>query len=274
MPVLNFSLWFRRRRPYCLSLFILAFLLVSFSFRFPANTQTQSTRGVIRLKVKIKTGETNKDLPRKRFFLIKGSMAENQTLISKIKQAEVTSRECFYRSRGASEALIKWLKENDCESVYCREIEDKYLTGSETVPEFKTAYEAGLRTFKSPETARRWLTVNLPDDLRAGFHLQKQKIITELIKEAEASTRTKVMSVMTDRVGGAYLTDIEPGTYTISNLVSSETGAQSILWICEKEVKPAYLTTAMRQMILSNEKDPRNKCEIIERPIPACANGQ
>lgn len=272
MPVLIFISWFRRRRLYGACLFTLAFLLFSFSFRFAGNTQTQSPRGVIRLKVKIKTGETNKDLPRKRFFLIKGSMEDNQALISKIKQAEVTSRECYYRSKGASEALIKWLKENDCESVYCREIEEKYLAGNETIPEFKTAYEVGLRSFRSPEIARRWLTVNLPEDLRAGFYNQKQKVITELIKQAEASTRTSVMSVMTDRIGGAYLTDIEPGTYTISNLVSSETGTQSILWICEKEVKPTNLTTAMRQMILSNEKDPRNKCEIIERPLPACAN--
>ena len=272
MSVLIFISWCRQRRLYCLCLFTLAFLLLALSFRFPANTQTQSTRGVIRLKVKIKSGDSNKDLPRKRFFLIKGSMDENQALISKIKQAEVASRECYYRSKGASEALIRWLKDNDCESVYCREIEERFVTGSETVPEFKAAYEAGLRSFKSPDIARRWLTVNLPEGLRSGFYDEKQKVIAALIKQAEAATKTNVMSVMTDRLGGAYLTDIEPGTYTISNLVSSELETQSILWICEKEVKPAFLTAAMRQMVLSNDKDPRNKCEIIERPLPACAN--
>jgi hypothetical protein len=272
MRPLSFIFRLRQIRLYCLCLSTFAFLLFSFSFQFAANTQTQSTRGVIRLKVKIKTGDTSKDLPRKRFFLIKGSMAENQALISKIKQAEVTSRECFYRSKGASEAMIKWLTNNDCESVYCREIEERYLTGSEAIPEFKSAYEAGLRSYKSPNIARRWLTVNLPEQLRAGFYNEKQKVINDLIKQAEASTHASVMSVMTDRIGGAYLTDIEPGTYTISNLIGSETATQSILWICEKEVKPTPLTAAMRQMVLSNEKDPRNKCEIIERPLPACAN--
>ena len=41
-------------------------------------------------------------------------------------------------------------------------------------------------------------------------------------------------------------TDIEPGTYTISNLVASETEKTSILWVCEKEVKAVDL--AMRGM--------------------------
>lgn len=270
MPVLSFLQWFRERRSYCLCLFSVSSLLFAFLLSFGANTQTQSTRGVIRLKVKIKAGDTSRDLPRKRFFLIKGSLDENQALASKIKQTELVSRECYYRTKGASEAFIKWLRDNDCESVYCREIEERYLTGDEAVPEFKAAYQVGLSTFKSPDIARRWLTVNLPGDLRSGFYNEKQRVITDLIKQAEASTGTKVMSVMTDRIGGAYLTDIEPGIYTISNLIPSETGTQSILWICEKEVKPTYLTAAMRQMVLSNEKDPRNKCEIIERPLLAC----
>jgi len=71
--------------------------------------------------------------------------------------------------------------------------------------------------------------------------------------------------------GTAYLTDIEPGTYTISNLVGSETGKTSILWACEKEVKAVDLALAMRRpFTLSNENDPKVKCEIVERPLPIC----
>src|SRR5258707_12198143 len=89
-----------------------------------AYTQAQqASRGVIRLKVKYKIGDVTKELPRKRFFLIKGTLEENKNVIEKIKQAPLQSRECYYRARGASEALIKWLHENDCDSVYCREIE-------------------------------------------------------------------------------------------------------------------------------------------------------
>src|SRR5947208_1045349 len=191
---------------------------------FIAHTQTpQANRGVIRLKVQFKSGDVTKELARKRFFLIKGSLDDNKSLIEKLKQTEVTSRECYYRSKGASEALIKWLKESDCESVYCREIEEKYVAGNEAVPEFRAAYDEGLRDFKSPELARRWLTVNLSDDIRSGFYNQQQRTIDALVAEAESSTKTRVLSVMTDRKGTAYLTNIEPGMYIVSNLVGSET---------------------------------------------------
>ena len=181
------------------------------------------------------------------------------------------SRECYYRSLGASEALIKWLKDNDCESVYCRGIEERYVTGSEAVPEFQAAYNQGLRDLKIPELARRWLTTNLSPELGAGFYHQKQEAIDALLKQAEETSKTKVMSVMTDRKGTAYLTDIEPGIYTISNLVGSETEKTSILWVCEKEVKAVDLAVAMkRPFTLSNEKDPKVKCEIVERPLPPC----
>jgi hypothetical protein len=245
---------------------ILGFSFLLFPFYFFLAAQTPpATRGVIRLKVRYKS----KNLPRKRFFLIKGTLEENKSLIERIKQTDPMSRECYYRSRGASEALIKWLSENDCDSVYCREIEEKYLSGSTTVPEFQAAYNQGLREFKTPELARRWLTVNLPADIRDGFYNEKQRVVTNLITQAETVTTTKVMSVMTDRNGTAYLTDIEPGTYTISNLVGSEAEKTSILWACEREVKAGNLAVAMRPLILSNE-DPKVKCEIIERPLPVC----
>jgi len=239
---------------------------------FVAYTQApQASRGVIRLKVKYKIGDVTKELPRKRFFLIKGSLADNKTLIEKIKQTGVMSRECYYRDRGASEALIKWLKENECDSIYCREIEAKYLSGSDAVPEFEGAYNQGLRDLKTPELARRWLTVNLPAEISEGFYKQKQAVLDALIKQAEETTRTRVMSVMTDRKGTAYLTDIEPGTYTITNIVGSEIGKTSILWACEKEVKAVDLAIAMRRpFTLSNENDLKVKCEIVERPLPVC----
>lgn len=252
---------------------LFSFLLFTFYFSFVAHTQTpQATRGVIRLKVKYKTGDATKELPRKRFFLIKGSLADNKTLIDSMTASQSISRECYYRSKGASEALIKWLKDNDCESVYCREVEEKYVTGSDAVPEFQAAYNQGLRDFKTPELARRWLTTSLSAELRAGFYHQKQEVINALIADAESTSKTKVMSVMTDRKGTAYLTDIEPGTYTITNLVGSETEKTSILWACEKEVKAVDLAVAMKRppFTLSNEKDPKVKCEIVERPLPVC----
>ncbi len=246
-------------------------IVVAGDLRSHAQMPEQATRGVIRLKVRYKSGDAARDLPRKRFFLIKGSLEENKGVIENLKQTDLLSRECYYRSKGASEALIKWLKDNDCESVYCRQIDEKYVTGNEAVPEFQAAYNQGLRDFKTPELARKWLAVNLSPELRAGFYNQKQGVINALVTQAERTTKTKVMSVMTDRKGTAYLTDIEPGTYTISNLVGSETEKTSILWACEKEVKAVDLAVAMkRPFTLSNEKDPKVKCEIVERPLPVC----
>ncbi|HEY3102445.1 MAG TPA: hypothetical protein VGJ69_02565 [Pyrinomonadaceae bacterium] len=223
------------------------------------------------MKVKYKTADGTRELPRKRFFLIKGSLDENRALIEKIKQTNVTSRECFYRSHGVSEALIKWLNNNDCESIYCHEIEEKYLSGADAVPEFQKAFEQALNELKNRDLARRWLPNYLSPEIRSGFYDQKQKAIQSLVAEAEAATKTSVMSIMTDRKGTAYLTNIEPGTYTISNLVGSETEKTNILWICEREVKATDLGVAMkRPMMLTNEKDPKVKCELIERPLPAC----
>jgi hypothetical protein len=231
------------------------------------SAQTPPTRGVIRLKVKYKSRE----LPRKQFFLIKGGLAENKTLVDKLKAAEPISRECFYRNRGASEALLKWLQENDCDSVYCREIEERFLSGSSAVPEFQAAFNQGLREFKTPELARRWLTVNLTADIRDGFYSERQRIIANLIAQAENAGSAKVISVMTDRKGTAYLTDIEPGIYTISNLVPTEVEKSSILWACEREVKAINLVNAMRRYLTLSNEDPAVKCEIVERPLPVCA---
>ena len=237
----------------------------------------QVARGVIRLKVRYKSAAGTNDLPRKRFFLIKGSLDQNKALIERIKQTEVMSRDCYYRAKGASAALVKWLKDNDCESPYCRAVEEKYLTGPDAVPEFSAAWDQATHELKDRgvaqdrELARRWLTNYLRPELRFGFYEQRQKAIQALIAEAEATTKSPVMSIMTDRKGTAYLTNIEPGTYTISNLIGSETEKTSILWSCEREVKATDLGIAMkRPFMLSNEKDPKVKCEIVERPLPVC----
>ena len=262
-----------RQTPIQTALVIAAFACCLIAPGLTAHTQTPAAnRGAIRLKVKFKSGDVTRELARKRFFLIKGSLDENKSLIDRIKQTEVMSRECYYRSKGASAALIRWLKESDCDSVYCREVEEKYVTGSEAVPEFKAAYDEGLRDFKSPELARRWLTVNLAADIRDGYYNLKQQTINSLIKQAETASGRSVLSVMTDRKGTAYLTDIEPGTYIISNLVGSETESTRIFWACEREVKAGDLAVAMkRPLTLSNEKDPKVKCEVVERPLPVCA---
>src|SRR3989454_11085129 len=167
---------------------LFAFLLFTFSFCFVAHTQApQAMRGVIRLRVKVGAGEGTRSigLARKRFYLIKGSLDENKSLFQSIEQRPIVSRDCYYRGIGASEALIHWLREGDCESVYCREAEQNDLEGAGAVPEFQQAVAAGVKQFGSRELARKWLAVNLPDNIKSGFYKQQQQELQALLKQAE-----------------------------------------------------------------------------------------
>jgi hypothetical protein len=163
----------------------------------------EDARAVLRLRVKVKTGDSTRGLSRKRFFLIKGSPEQNRNVVETIEQQPVVSRDCYYRDAGASEALIKWLKDNDCESVYCREIQTEDLEGSGAVPEFLSAVLVGEREFGNRELARKWLTLNLSEKLRSGFYNNRQSHLQSTLKQAEETSGAKVISVMTDRNGTA-----------------------------------------------------------------------
>lgn len=257
--------------------FALCFCLITICIAQTPASPPAEARGVIRLRVRVATGDGTKaaGLSRKRFFLIKGSLEQNKALIQAIEQQPVISRDCYYRSQGASEALISWLKEKDCESVYCREVELENIEGATAVPEFQRAVAAGEKEFGSRDLARKWLSVNLAENLRSGFYTKQQQKLRELIAQAEESSKAKVLSVMTDSFGTAYFTDIEPGTYIISNLVPTELGNVMQIWNGEIKVKPGDLATEL-PFLISNpgNKDPRDKKNIkrvsIEKPLPAC----
>src|SRR5947207_2127182 len=151
---------------------LFAFLLFTFSFCFVAHTQApQAMRGVIRLRVRVGTGDGRKakGLARKRFYLIKDSLDEHKSLFQSIERL-IVSRDCYYRGIGASEALIQWLREGDCESVYCREVEQNDLEGADAVPEFRQAMAASEKQFGSRELARKWIAAYLPDNIKSGFY--------------------------------------------------------------------------------------------------------
>ena len=229
----------------------------------------QDARGVLRLRARVKVGESTKGLSRKRFFLIKGSLEQNKSVIEAVERRPVVSRDCYYRSLGASAALIKWLQENDCESVYCREIQTDDIEGPNAVPEFLTAAAVGEKEFGSRQLAVKWLTVNLPEKLRDGFYKNRQNDLAALLKQAEAESGAKVRSVMTDRNGTAYFTDLEPATYVLSNILPTEMGLSALSWNCEVQVKPGDLATE-KPFLISNRKDKNVKCVAVEKPLPVC----
>lgn len=236
----------------------------------PAQTTAPGApTGLVRLRVRPKVGGKEKGLARKRFYLIRGGLEDNKALVEKIALHPAFNSECYYRSINASEALIKWLQENDCESVYCRAIDLDSVTGAAAVPEFKLAFERAPKLYNTPELKLNWLTTLLPDNVRDGFYRQKQLAIKSLVAAAETATGAPVISVMTDRNGTAYFTELAPGTYTITNLLPTVVGTTSILWNCEVKVKPGDLATE-KPFLISNAKSPQVKCVGVEAPLPAC----
>jgi hypothetical protein len=226
----------------------------------------QNQTGVLRLRVRVKLDDNSslRGLPRKRFFLIPGTLEQNRALLEAIDRQPLISRDCYYQKIGASPALIDWLKEGDCESVYCREVDKDFVSGPKAVPEFATAFTAGQKEYGSDETARQWLTTNLTPDLRDGFYRDRQRALQALLKQAPA-----VQSVMTDRNGTAYFTDLGPGTYVLSNLIPTELGQTLVTWNCEVQVKAGDLATE-KPYLVSNRKEKLVKCVGIEKPKPVC----
>jgi len=223
--------------------------------------------GVLRLRVRVKADDSSpqRGLSRKRFFLIPGTLEQNRALIAAIEQQPLTTRDCYYKQHGASAALIGWLKEADCESVYCRSIERDFVSGAKAVPEFASAFAESQKEYGNDETALRWLTTNIPADMRDGFYRDRQHTLEALIKQGNS-----IQSVMTDRNGTAYFTDLGPGTYVLSNLIPTELGQTLVTWNCEVQVKAGDLATE-KPYLVSNRKDKNVKCVGIEKPMPVCA---
>ena len=245
--------------------FIAVLLIVTVALaQEPAAKQT----GVLRLRVRVKADDSApmRGLARKRFFLIPGTLEQNRALINAIEQQPLTTRDCYYQQHGASAELINWLKEADCESVYCRSIEKDFVSGPKAVPEFAKAFAAGQKEFKSDTTAQEWLTTNLNPDLRDGFYKDRQRMLETLLKQGQLGM---IQSVMTDRNGTAYFTDLGPGTYVISNVLPTELGQTMVTWNCEVQMKPEDLA-AEKPFFISNRKDKGVKCVGIEKPKPLC----
>lgn len=243
---------------------LVALLLLS----LVSSAQTpEGARGVIRLRVRVKTGNKTTGLSRKRFFLIPGTLEQNKALMQAVESTSQRSRDCYYRSIGASEALIKWLQQGDCESVYCREIESEDV---QAVPEFQRAFVAGEQEFANRDLARKWLTVNLPENIRDGFYKARQIELQKLINQAKETSSGTIRSVMTDTKGTAYFTELPLGTYVISNLVPTENGNSNIFWNCEIQVKAGDLANE-KPFLISNVREGPVKCVGIERPLPTCS---
>jgi len=233
------------------------------------NPPPQKPTGVLRLRVRVRVDESTKGLSRKRFYLLKGTLEQNKPVLDAAEQRPIVSRDCFYSKLGGSQALIDWLKAGDCESVYCREIDQEFITGPKAVPEFAAAYASGEKEFESTDTGKKWLTNNLSAQLRDGFYQDRRNALQVLIKQAQALSGATVLSVTTDRNGTAYFTDLEPGSYVLTNLLPVEIGSSATAWACDVQIKPGDIATE-KPYFVSNRKDKNVKCVGVEKPLPAC----
>ncbi len=176
-------------------------------------------------------------LARKRFYL--SSCPFNLDKIPSAAQGP--SRRAYYSGVKASPQFLKWLEENNCDTVYCRD-----LTAAEVgcksgeavcVPEFVSSYEEALRKLKGDtELARRWVTNYGPlaaAELRVGFYEQKMKWLDAVVKEAERAASLPagtIRTAVTDRRGVAYFYDLCPGTYYVSTIAPVEVAGERIVW--------------------------------------------
>ncbi len=183
---------------------------------------TQEQLSGIRLIVKDANG---KPVERKRFYLLTKDVRS-----AGIDWNTVPRRDEYMQ--GASLPLQQWLKQHDCDSLYCPEYEAAYEAAVKTVPEFRKAYEAGLRKYRNEKLALKWLMVNFPlKQVRTAYYKKKKAWL-----ERAAERAGVVKSVMTGEKGDAYFTSVKTGTYYISNLFPLEQG--QALWSCEVVVPP------------------------------------
>jgi hypothetical protein len=279
----------RTRTPkiFVISLFSLLLFAVTFG-QNPQPSPVEQRKGSIRFTAQVEINGKTEKLDRKRFYLIRGSRQQNAALLKTLAETTITSRDCYYadlrrQGRKISDEFFCWLKTNDCVTPYCREIKTKEEALS--VPEFALAYNKGLREYGGSVLALKWLTTNLPDDIRNGYYEQQKPVLKKLVElarfYAQEVTRAKkgtavaagdgFQSVMTDRLANAFFLDVEvippeskkTETYLITNLLPVVFGDTSYVWTCEVEIDPSK---PQAPVVLKNEIG-KKKCEVVMKKL-------
>jgi hypothetical protein len=168
-----------------------------------------------------------KPVARKRFFLLRQSALATP---GSINWAAMPKRADYLQ--GASPQLREWLTRHDCDSLYCPESESEFPEAVKTIPEFKRAYDEGMRKYRNERLALKWLAVNFPlKNVRSEYFKRKRAWVEEA-----AQKTGRVVSFMTDEKGRAVFTGFPPGDYYISNLFPFEEGGP--VWDCKVTALP------------------------------------
>jgi hypothetical protein len=228
------------------------------------------TVGTLEINGRVRIEGKQERLERKRFFLFPGGLADNKPLIDRLLTSAYVSRDCFYCRLNASSEFRAWLKAEDCESPFCREITAEDAT---KVPEFRAALAKGRQQFsRKPAIAQDWLTTNLDASLRDGYYLQRKTAVEKVLGGVKP-----LLTSMTDSVSvKAIFIDIpiklpagkKTQTFLISNLVPFEVGTKSYLWACEVEIGTEK--KAVRSLTVPEPGKSVDKCEVLVRDLPSC----
>ena len=210
---------------------------------------------------------------RKRFYLFRGGLKDNQDLIARLRTAEIKSRDCFYTQMKASPQYICWLQAENCESPFCRTVATDDVA---RVPEFQAAYKKSLVRFPGlTSIARDWITTNMPDTLTSGFFRERRTLTSSLMGNLKP-----VQSTMTDSTTiQAIFIDIpvnppagkKTETFLISNILPLEFGTKTYLWACEVEIGAEK--KAVFNLALPTADKPVKNCEVFIRDLQVCKTG-
>jgi|GEM_PF-1785661 len=189
------------------------------------------------LRIEVK-GADGKPLRRERFYLLTRGVKD----AGGIDWAGAPARADFLKD--ASPELRQALDSHDCDTLYCPELVNEYPKLVESVPEFRQAFEAGMRKYRNRRLALEWLPVNFPrKNVRTGYYERKRAWLKQAAQRAGAVVAGSnekgepvFKSVMTNEEGEAIFTGVTPGAYHVSNLIPA--GAGRLVWDCQVTVPP------------------------------------
>jgi hypothetical protein len=181
-------------------------------------------------------------LARKHFYLYSAPF----NLANKVNLKTAPMLKAYYNGVGASPQFIEWLAENNCETIYCRELTAAEVTcadSSKCVPEFISAYRNALGKLNgNQELARKWITNYEPlslAKLRTGFFEAKTEWLKRAVEAIEkgAGNDSRIRSTISDKDGNAFFYDLCPGTYYISSIAPIDVTGAELFWETAKPIK-------------------------------------
>lgn len=226
----------------------------------PASAGTVVVKGAL-----VKGKDKRRALDRKRFYLFKGGLADNQALIDRVKTAKITSRDCYYVGLKASPCLLAWLREENCETPFCRVVKREDING---VPEFQAAYDKGLTLYnRKPDIALNWLLNNMSGDLVSGYYRQQKSLVARILGDLKPVQSTMTTSTAAEANFVGVPTSDKPTKYLISNVLPVEIDDKSYVWACEVDVQRNKIASIPLALVL----DPKKKnCIQVVNELKAC----